>query len=69
LGGLNLYATQHDTINPEVVWMAELLATQAARALGHVREAENLAWQMKPSLNIHRWSATPDSRVDPRVSG
>jgi len=49
--------------------MAELLATQAARALGHVREAENLAWQMTPSLNIHRWSATPDSRVDPRVSG
>lgn len=42
LGGLNLYATESDTIDPDTVWMAELLATQAAMALGHARQAEVL---------------------------
>jgi GAF domain-containing protein len=42
LGSLNLYATESDTINPDTVWMAELLATQAAIALGHARQEEHL---------------------------
>jgi GAF domain-containing protein len=42
LGGLNMYATQSDTIDPDTIWMAELLATQAAIALGHARHEEGL---------------------------
>ena len=42
LGGLNLYSTQADTLDPDTLVMAELLATQAALALGHVRQEENL---------------------------
>jgi GAF domain-containing protein len=42
LGGLNLYATQNDRIDPDVRQAAELFATHAALAMGRVRREENL---------------------------
>jgi GAF domain-containing protein len=41
LGGLNLYATQVEEIDPEVIHMAQLFASHAALALGHARVEEN----------------------------
>jgi GAF domain-containing protein len=42
LGGLNLYSTRNDTIDPDVRQAAELFATHAALEMGHVRREENL---------------------------
>ncbi len=42
LGGLNLYSTEAEVIDPEVAHMAVLFATHAALALGWVRQEENL---------------------------
>src|SRR5690606_1122688 len=42
LGGLNLYSTQTDTIDPDVQHVAELFATHAALALGRARHVEDL---------------------------
>ncbi|MGZ5418781.1 MAG: GAF and ANTAR domain-containing protein [Nocardioides sp.] len=42
LGGLNLYSTRTEVIDPEVAQMAVLFATHAALALGRVRQEENL---------------------------
>lgn len=42
LGGLNLYSTQADTIDPDVQHVAELFATHAALALGRARHVEDL---------------------------
>jgi GAF domain-containing protein len=41
-GGLNLYATATDEIDPTVATMAELLATHAAISLGHARREADL---------------------------
>ncbi len=41
-GGLNLYSTSSDTIDPETRHLAELFAAQAALAMGRVRTTENL---------------------------
>lgn len=42
LGGLNLYATKTDHIDPDVVHTAELFAAHAATALGHARREHQL---------------------------
>jgi GAF domain-containing protein len=42
LGGLNLYSTSSNRIEPEVRQAAELFATHAALEMGHVRHEENL---------------------------
>lgn len=42
LGGLNLYSTAADTIDPEVLATADLFAAHAALALGKARHEENL---------------------------
>lgn len=42
LGGLNLYATETDHIDPDVVHTAELFATHAAAALGRARREDQL---------------------------
>jgi GAF domain-containing protein len=42
LGGLNLYATASEVIDPEVQHTAELFAVHAALALGHIRREEQL---------------------------
>lgn len=42
VGGLNLYSTDHDTIDPEAPAIADLFAAHAAIVLGHVREVTNL---------------------------
>jgi GAF domain-containing protein len=42
LGGLNMYSTTSDTLDPETVQMAELFATHAALAMGHARREEQL---------------------------
>jgi GAF domain-containing protein len=41
-GGLNLYSTCSDTIDPETEDFAEFFASHAAQALGRVRAKENL---------------------------
>jgi transcriptional regulator with GAF, ATPase, and Fis domain len=41
-GGLNLYSTSSDTIDPETTLLAELFASHAALAMGRVRTTENL---------------------------
>lgn len=42
LGGLNLYATATDTIDPDLQHLATLFATHAALALGKARHEEDL---------------------------
>jgi GAF domain-containing protein len=42
LGGLNLYSTSQEDIEPDAEGMADLFAAHAAIALGHVSERENL---------------------------
>jgi GAF domain-containing protein len=42
LGGLNLYSTTSDDVDPEAEGNAELFAAHAAIALGNARERENL---------------------------
>ncbi|WP_346007893.1 ANTAR domain-containing protein [Janibacter terrae] len=42
LGGLNVYATTTDHIDPDVVHTAELFAAHAATALGHARREDQL---------------------------
>jgi GAF domain-containing protein len=42
LGGLNLYSTETDVIDPDVQHLAELFAAHAALALGFVRRNEEL---------------------------
>ena len=43
LGGLNMYSTSSDTIDPDVTHMAELFAAHASLALGHARREEQLS--------------------------
>jgi len=43
LGGLNMYSTSSDTIDPDAVHMAELFAAHASLALGHARREEHLS--------------------------
>jgi GAF domain-containing protein len=43
LGGLNMYSTSSDTIDPDAVHMAELFAAHSALALGHARREEQLS--------------------------
>jgi GAF domain-containing protein len=42
LGGLNMYSTTSDTIDPDVQHLAELLATHASLALGRATREEHL---------------------------
>jgi transcriptional regulator with GAF, ATPase, and Fis domain len=42
LGGINLYSTTNETIDPQAVHTAELFAAHAALALGHARKEEQL---------------------------
>jgi GAF domain-containing protein len=42
LGGLNLYSTESETINPDSLHLAELFATHAAIVLGRVRVEDQL---------------------------
>ena len=42
VGGLNLYSTESEEIDPDAESMADLFATHAAIALGHAEERENL---------------------------
>src|SRR3954453_22167101 len=42
MGGLNLYSTTHDTLDPDAESIADLFATHAAIALGRAREIANL---------------------------
>jgi len=42
LGGLNIYSTTREDIDPEAVHMAELFAAHAVIALGYARERQNL---------------------------
>jgi GAF domain-containing protein len=42
LGGLNMYSTSSDTVDPDVEHMAELFAAHAALALGHARRESRL---------------------------
>ena len=42
LGGMNLYSTTSETIDPDAVHIAELFATHAALALGHARAVSQL---------------------------
>ena len=46
VGGLNLYATQCEQIDPEVVHVANLFASQAALVLGKARMEEHLTEAM-----------------------
>ena len=52
LGGLNLYATQVDEIDPDVIHMAQLFASHAALALGHARVEQNLLQAMTSRQRI-----------------
>jgi len=42
IGGINLYSTSSDTIEPHAPQLAEVFAAQAAVALGHVQETHQL---------------------------
>jgi GAF domain-containing protein len=42
VGGLNIYSTTSEDIDPEAVQLADLFAAHAAIALGHARERDNL---------------------------
>jgi GAF domain-containing protein len=42
LGGLNLYSTQADTIDPDLQHVAELFASHASSALGKARQVQDL---------------------------
>lgn len=42
VGGLNLYSTVADEVEPEAESLAALFATHAAIALGHAQERDNL---------------------------
>jgi len=52
VGGLNLYATQAEEIDTEVVQMAQLFASHAALALGKARVEENLVQAMTTRQRI-----------------
>ncbi|WP_268766027.1 GAF and ANTAR domain-containing protein [Knoellia sp. Soil729] len=52
LGGLNLYATEVDAIDPDVIQMAQLFASHAALALGKARREENLIQGMMTRQRI-----------------
>ena len=52
VGGLNLYATQSDEIDPEVVQVANIFAEHAALALGKTRAEENLTKAMTTRQRI-----------------
>ena len=43
LGGLNMYSTSSDTIDPAAMHMAELFAAHASLTLGHARREEQLS--------------------------
>jgi len=42
IGGINLYSTETEEIDPQAPQIAELFAAQAAAALGHAQHAEQL---------------------------
>jgi GAF domain-containing protein len=47
LGGLNMYSTSSDTIDPAAVHMAELFAAHASLTLGHARREEHLSTALR----------------------
>ena len=53
-GGLNLYSTSSDRIDPETAHLAELFAAHAALALGrvHLRENLNTALQSRSTIGM-----------------
>jgi GAF domain-containing protein len=51
-GGLNLYSTSSDTIDPETEQVAEFFASHAAQALGRVRVTEHLNSALSSSRAI-----------------
>ncbi len=57
LGGLNMYSTSSDTIDTDVVHMAELFAAHASLALGHARREEQ--------LSATGWTRTARSPISP----
>lgn len=52
VGGLNLYATTSDEIDPEIVQIANIFAEHAALALGQARVEENLIQGMMTRQRI-----------------
>ena len=52
VGGLNLYSTTADEIDPEVIEIASLFASHAALALGKARREENLLQAMTTRQRI-----------------
>ena len=52
VGGLNLYSTKAEEINPDDVGTAELFAAHAAIALGRANEVESMAGAVKSRQHI-----------------
>lgn len=52
LGGLTLYSTSSETIDPDAPYLAELFASHAAMALGHPREVSDLSESMASRQQI-----------------
>jgi hypothetical protein len=74
LGGLNLYSTTSDEVDPEAEATAELFAAHAAIALHNARERENLDEALRSrkvigqALGILMESATRWTRTGPSAS-
>jgi len=54
LGGLNMYSTESETIDPDALQAAELFATHAALALGHARRESQLNEALDSRLVLGR---------------
>jgi GAF domain-containing protein len=52
LGGLTLYSTSSETIDPDAPCLAELFASHAATALGHARDVAHLSEAMASRQQI-----------------
>lgn len=52
MGGLNLYSTTSDDVDPDTEDVADLFATHAAIALGHARERETLNQALQSRTTI-----------------
>ena len=52
MGGLNLYSTTSDDVDPDTEDVADLFATHAAIALGHAREREALNQALQSRTTI-----------------
>jgi transcriptional regulator with GAF, ATPase, and Fis domain len=51
-GGINLYSTSSDTIDPETTYLAELFASHAALAMGRAWVSENLSAALSSRTTI-----------------